>query len=246
MPYNINFDRLAIATGIATDRLKAGLSTYDAMARLFPMLEVDGHEVALYGGTALNKVYFGKRQRLSYDLDIYCYSYESTLKSLRGYGAVEVPSHTFSKGQKNSRFIFQNTRLDLWKAGGRRAERPAKRVAHDLLEYFNVLVPPVAVPTYSMEYLLANKTLTMAARAEVKDIYDTWIGLQLPRDDSKYQRYIRANAGAMGIKDYGFFIDSMMHTVRKNPGYYKDKRIDALHQPPVLAMVKDIAAALDL
>ena len=50
----------------------------------------------------------------------------------------------------------------------------------------------------------------------------------------------------MGIKDYGFFIDSMMHTVRKNPGYYKDKRIDALHQPPVLAMVKDIAAALDL
>lgn len=246
MPYDINFNELAIKTGIATDRLQNNISTYDAMAKLFPILEIEGQKTGLYGGTALNKVYYGKKQRLSYDLDIFCYSYDDTLKVLKKHGAKEVPSISLSKKHRNSRFIFQNIKLDLWEAGRRVLEEPQKREATDLLYYFNYLIPKVAIPTYSLEYLLAEKTLAMANRNELKDIYDTWTGLQILKNQTKYRKLLKAVFKKNGIPDYLHYLRMQIHVISKNFSYYKQKTIDVTYQPDLKAMIKDIEAILKL
>lgn len=246
MPYNINFDEVAMKTNIATDRLRDNINTYDAMSKLFPLLETEDQKVGLYGGTALNKVHFGKKQRLSYDLDIFCYSYKATLKVLEKNGATLVPSSTLSAKAKNSRYLFNNIRLDLWEADKKPIEEPKKRQATDLLYYFNYLISPLSVPTYSLEYLLASKTLTMAHRNELKDIYDTWIGLQLLKDEVEYRKYLKIICKKDGIEDFKHYMRSQIYLMSKSIDYYKEKRIDVLYQPSTGAMLKDISAALKL
>lgn len=246
MPYNINFDELAIMTNIATDRLQRNIETYDAMAKLFPMLETEDQQIGLYGGTALNKVYFGKKQRLSYDLDLFCYSYETTLSTLKKNGAVQIPSKVASGKGETSRFMFQGIRLDLWRVKSRPVEEPKKREATDLLYYYNYLIPKVVVPTYSLEYLLAEKTMAMANRNELKDIYDTWMGLQVLENKTKYTKFLRIISKKEGISDYKYYFGTQIYVINKSIDYYKEKKIDVLYQPNVAAMIKDISAALKL
>jgi len=246
MPYNINFDELAIKTNIATDRLQNNIKTYDAMAKLFPALETEGQKVGLYGGTALNKVYFGKKQRLSYDLDIFCYSYETTLSVLKKHGATQVLAKMAPMKIENTRFMFQDIRLDLWEVKGKPIEAPQKREATDLLYYYNYLIPKIAIPTYSLEYLLAEKTIAMADRNELKDIYDTWTGLQILKDEAKYGRLLKLVSKKRGISDYLHYLRIQTYVINKNLDYYKEKKIDVLYQPDVGAMMKDIGAALKL
>jgi hypothetical protein len=239
-----NFDEAAIRIGIASDRLREGLRTHEVMGVLFPALEVAGLEVGLYGGTALNKIYFGKRQRLSYDIDIYCVSLPGVVKAIRSLGGEQVAGVKEKFGRNERRRLrLRGVDIDLWEA--KMPEKPAKLQAVDLLQYLGYLVQPVVVPSFSLEYLLANKTIAMADRNELKDIYDTWMGLSLIRDKRKYRRYLRAVSRERGIEDYEGYIDYQISDVMlRNLGYYEKRRIDVTEVPTTERMLREIADAL--
>lgn len=246
MPLDINLDEIAIRTNIATDKLHENLGTYDAMIRLFPALEVKGQKVGLYGGTAINKIFFGKRQRLSYDLDILCYSYDDTLKVLSKMGAEKMPFAAPTTETRNARFHYMGIRLDLWEVKGRHIEEPQKREVADILYYFGYLIPKMAVPSYSLEYLLAEKTMAMMNRNELKDIYDTWMGLQILKNRALYNKYLAAISKREELPDYEHYMKAQMHTIEESIDYYKNKRIEVLYQPATSAMIKDIKEILKL
>jgi predicted nucleotidyltransferase component of viral defense system len=47
------------------------------------------------------------------------------------------------------------------------------------------------VPSYSLELLLAKKTIAMLSRMVYKDIYDMWIGLQMMKETDRYAEYLK-------------------------------------------------------
>ena len=238
-----NFDEAAIRIGIASDRLREELRTHEVMGMLFPALEVAGLEVGLFGGTALNKVYFGKRQRLSYDIDIYCASLTGAIKAIRSLGGKHAAGADEKPGRnERRRMTLGGVAIDLWKV--EMPEKPAKLQAVDLLQYLGYLVQPVVVPSFSLEYLLADKTIAMADRNELKDIYDTWMGLSLVRDRQKYRRYLRAASRKRGIEDYWSYINHQIEGVMlKNLVYYEKRRIDVTDVPATERMLREIEDA---
>lgn len=245
MPYDINIEDVAIRTNIAADKIRESIKTYAVMAKLFPLLETKGLNVGLYGGTALNKVYFGKHQRLSYDLDIYCYDYAKTMRLLEGINAKRLESPVPGR-LKPSRYLMEDIQLDISDAKGV-LEKPEKHEATDILTYFNYLIPPVVVPTYSLEYLLANKTFAMAARNELKDIYDTWFGLKILKDYRKYNTFLNRIGKQNQIEDTKHYLSHQIDgIILKNIDYYKNKKIDVLEQKPAGLMIRDIKDALSL
>ena len=246
MAYDLDLDRLALETGISSDRLSKNLATYGAMSTLFPMLEVSGCEVGLFGGTALNKIYFGKKQRLSYDLDIFARNADKALNALEKAGAKRKYSGIMPANLKTPsiRLEYGGIIIDLVEAkkGG---EEPAKRQAYDLLFYYGRLVPPVVVPSYSLEYLLAEKTVALLDRNELKDIYDTWIGIQLLKDAKKYLIYLKAVAKERKIKDIAAYADFHITDMLKNTEYYEGRRIETLSKAGPTLMLKGIRTFID-
>ena len=248
MQFDFDFEELATRMGIGEDRLRKNLATYSAMSELFPLLETTGCQVGLFGGTALNKIYFGMRQRLSYDLDIFAYSYRKTLAALGEKGAQMKFEGAFPKrkGLVSARFEYNSIILDVVDAAGI-AEKPLKLQAFDLLYYYNQLVPPVVVPSYALGYLLAEKTMALLDRNELKDIYDTWNGMKLLKDVKQYVRSLRKAAKARGIKDIGMHADFQITNMLQNVGYYAKRQIEITDKSAsTQEMLKDIKAFLDM
>ncbi len=241
MAYNINLDEFSITLGISTDRLVANLSTYGVMSEIFPVLEVEGCKAGLFGDTALNKIYFGKKQRLSYDLDIFAYSYKNAIKILLDHGAKISYSGTFPKSKTiiATRMQYKNVILDVVDAKDLK-ENPKKLQAYDLLYFYNQLVPPVVVPSYTIDYLLAEKTAAMLDRNELKDIYDTWVGTRLLNNGDSYANYLKEIARKRKIKDIVAYSDFHIHNMLSNSEYYEKKHIEVLSQPSASIMLKDI------
>ena len=244
MPVEIDFDATAIRVGIAADRLRENLRTYQVMSKIFPALETAGKEVGLYGGTALNKIYFGIRQRLSYDLDIFCASISGVRAVLESLGSTRAAVRGPRKSARG-RLMLDGIAIDMWQA--KMPEKPVKLQAIDLLHYLGFLVPPMVVPSFSLEYLLANKTITMADRNELKDIYDTWMGLKLLKDRGKYRRYLRSISRERGIRNYEYYLSYQIDQVMlKSSDYYKKKRIETAQPASTRTMLMDIKAGLEL
>lgn len=246
MPYNFDLDKLSIELGISTERLSKNIATYGAMSELFPILEVGGCEVGLFGGTALNKIYFGKLQRLSYDLDIFASSRDKTIEVLKNAGAKMkfAGNMPVNKKSPSTRLEYKEIVIDLVEAkkGG---EKPSKIQAYDLLYYYGQLVPPVVVPSYSLEYLLASKTTALLDRNELRDIYDTWMGLKLIKDIPKYAKYLKTAAKERGVKDIVTYADYSIHNMLLNIEYYGKKQIEVTNRVSPSIMLKDIKAFLD-
>ncbi len=243
MPFDFDPNEIALKTGIASDRIRNNVNTYVAMSKVFPALEAAGQDVGLYGGTALNKVYFGKRQRLSYDLDIFCRDRKAAAAALEKGGARHVKSDVAGGRGELLRMEFEGVQLDIWEVK-KWIERPAKREASDLLYYLGYLVPPVMVPTYSLEYLLAEKAVAMMDRNELKDIYDLWLGLQILKHRENFRKCLRTVARRRGIKDLKGYYAYQAATMRDGVDYYRRKAIDVVYQPPAEAMLKDVESRL--
>jgi predicted nucleotidyltransferase component of viral defense system len=206
------------------------------MPVLFNLLESSKQKVGLYGGTALNKIYFGKRQRLSYDIDLFCYDFKSTVKLLEANGAVVK-----LLADVRAEFGFNGIRLDLW-AALKIAEEPMKRQANSILSFFDYPLVSQFVPSYSLEFLLAQKIVTMSSRNLIRDIYDAWVGLELVKDRRKFERYLDKAEVKADIDARKAFKDIIM----RNPEYYKGKEVDAISSPPAEEMIKDIARMLEI
>ena len=246
MQHNLDLDKLAIELKISTDRLGKNIATYAAMSELFPALEVAGCEVGLFGGTALNKIYFGKRQRLSYDLDIFVYNYDKTMEALKKNGAKVKYSGVAPMNKKavSMKMEYRDIILDIVNA--KDEIKPMKLQAFDLLYYYDRLLPPVVVPSYPLEYLLAEKTMALLDRNELRDIYDTWTGISLLKNIEGYAKYIKKAAKARGAGDIVTYADFQIMNMLQNVSYYEKKEIEvsSIH-PNTPTMLKGIKAFLD-
>lgn len=177
-----NFDTIVSRTGISGEKLRKEIEVMEALQSLMLILTNEGEEFALYGGTALNKIYFGSKQRLSYDIDIESFSYTSTEKLLRKICGLAIPF------DKAARFTYKNVQIDLTKA--QMIEEPKLYLAKSLLNFFDYPIASVNVVSYSLEYLMARKTMALLSRMVNKDIYDAWMGFQSMKDKKKYKNYL--------------------------------------------------------
>ena len=248
MQYDIDTRQLSMTTGIGKDRLDKDIEAYVSIGRIFPFLEEKGLKVGLFGGTALNRIYFGKAQRLSYDIDVFCYSNKRTEEALKEIGAREEYARTMpaNRAAVSTRMSYGGIVLDLVDASGKYIpENPKTLRAISLLYYYKALVFPLNVPSYSLELLLAEKTFAMAERNELKDIYDMWTGIGVMKDRKRYLKYIKGSARSNGIKDAIGYIDLGMRLMLENIKYYEGRRIEATNSRSAGAMLKDIKAFID-
>ncbi|MHB1830301.1 MAG: nucleotidyl transferase AbiEii/AbiGii toxin family protein [Candidatus Micrarchaeaceae archaeon] len=248
MQYDIDTERLSMTIGIGKDRLDKDIETYVSMGKIFPFLEGKGLKVGLFGGTALNKIYFGKAQRLSYDLDIFCYSNKRTVEALKETGAKEKYTGMMpaNRAAVSTRMTYGSIVLDLVDAAGKYLpEEPKTLQAVSLLYYYRALVLPFNVPSYSLELLLAEKTFAMTERNELRDIYDVWTGMGIMKDKKLYLKYIKGSARRNGINDAIGYIDLGITLMLENVEYYGKRRIETTNARGAGAMLKDIKAFID-
>jgi len=234
-------DKIAMETGISASRVKDDLVIYSVMSELFPKFEINKQKIGLYGGTALNKIYFEKYQRLSYDIDLFSYDYKKTFDFISKLGAVLISK---SSEKERCKFRFNGVDIDVWglKSGGI-IEKPVKKELFDLFYYLGYLIPPLVVPSYSLEYLMAEKTFALADRNMLKDIYDTWRGFKIMKDKKKYKEYIE-KLGRLNSIDLFSYTVSRISFMLKNIKYYRKERIDLLYQPDPEIMLNEIKLAI--
>lgn len=221
---------ISIKTGLEVDKLEKELAVIEAITPLFTALENGGQKTGLYGGTALNKIYFDAKQRLSYDLDIFCYSFNKTVTILKKIGA-----ETRTLGNDRAGLYYKHVKLDLWSVK-KTSEDPKKHEVKSILSFFGYRIPTVMCPSYSLEFLLAKKTIAMASRNLLKDIYDVWTGFQLLKNRRLFFKYLDMAETEENLDSARIFRE----IVGKNTDYYKDKQVDTLNHPPADVMIWDI------
>jgi predicted nucleotidyltransferase component of viral defense system len=236
MPSDELLMSVSTRTGIQMEKIKKEILVLQTMPILFNLLENNKQKVGLYGGTALNKIYFGKRQRFSYDLDLLCYDYKKTIKILSDNNAKNIGLLS----DKRAEFNYNGIKLDLWSVK-KTEEQPRGLQATSLLSFFDYPVVNSFVPSYSLEYLLARKILAMASRSLIKDVYDSWLGLQLLKDRKKFEKYLNKLENIENIDCRKTFKD----TIARNTDYYKNKSVDAINAPKAEAMIKGIIQMLE-
>jgi predicted nucleotidyltransferase component of viral defense system len=234
MPYDL--EELAVKTGIKSDKLGKEIKVMGALQELTMIFGNENQKIGLYGGTALNKIYFGDRQRLSYDLDIEAFSYKKTAAVIRKVSESEVPFH------KTARFIYKEVQIDFTSAIG--MEEPVLCKASSLLSNFGYPIATVNVPSYSLEYLMARKTMALLSRMLNKDIYDAWMGLNIMKDAKKYKLYVKKLVKKENA-DLNHLI-AQLNFYSKNK-FIKDTAtdIEALRVPMPSLMVTDILNKLE-
>lgn len=178
---------------------------------------------------ALNKIYFGERQRLSCDLDIERFD---LVKAKKLIGSISEQSVQFKKA---ARFIYKGVQIGLTKAI--EMEKPKIMNAKSLLNFFWYPIASVNVPSYSLELLMAKKAMALLSRMVNKDIYDSWTGLKLMSDKKKFSKYLELLSVEQDLD-----IPYMLMQLRfySNGGFIKDMSIDALNYPSSKIMVNDI------
>lgn len=155
---------------------------------------ISGH-IAFKGGTALSKVYFPSRWRLSEDLD-FTFTDEAVLADMVN-GLDEVPrivekasgiamalrSKPFTNpNYVQTRFQFtgpisRNTvKIEFSKEGF--IGEVVQKTVPQVFDY-----PSFAVRVYSLENILAEKMRTLIERGKVKDYYDVWKMLKVEKFD---------------------------------------------------------------
>ena len=234
MEYNI--DEIGLKTGINPDKINKEIQVMNAIRNLTILFGNSMQKFGLYGGTAINKIYFGEKQRLSYDLDIEAYTYMKTKQVLTNVSSV---TSSFSKA---NRFTYKNVQVDLTKATG--FEMPKLYTATSLLSFFNYPIAEVVVQSYSLEYLLARKTLALLSRVVDKDIYDTWMGLNMIKDIEKYKHYLKKFT-QQGHTNSRYLINQLEYYL--DNGIIKNERakIEVLMIPNLRLMTKDILSKFE-
>ncbi len=92
--------------------------------------------------------------------------------------------------------------------------------------------------------LIAEKTIAMADRNMLKDIYDLWRGFKTMKEPKKYKTYLEI-AGERQDIDVFSYIPTQVAFMRKNLAYYKKETIDVQYQPPIDIMLNEIEKELE-
>jgi predicted nucleotidyltransferase component of viral defense system len=199
-----NLARISTAAGLPLQSLEKELRLFEFMPKFFHLLEENRIKAALYGGTALNKGYFGERQRFSKDIDIYlpsrgfrgrCDKVDGLLRSLKGY---EIKKIHQSKETVAWSIGYGDEAWEslLIEARRQRTKEKAKNIElHSLLEFSGIPVLPIYVPSYSFEYLVAEKIIALGRRTLGKDIYDAHLALGMKPNAKLVLSHIRKITG---------------------------------------------------
>ncbi len=233
MPYDLA--DVSLKTGITQEKLQKEVAGMVALQELAALFASERQKVALYGGTALNKIYFGKDQRISYDLDIESFAFERSISLMQRVCDSKV-SHI-----KAARFVYKGVVVDLTKA--RRIEEPSLRRVESLLGFFNYPMGSLLVPSYSLELLLARKTTALLSRLVPKDVYDTWMGLKLLKGEKLYRSYVLkiAKAERMNLQ---YLIGQLKYFYKSGDMRYEPESIDVIRTVNFKIMIGDVILRL--
>ena len=225
-----------LKTGIDRSFLEKDIAILNALPKIFMVLRNNGISAALYGGTALNKIYYRERQRLSYDINLLCYDYEKT----QDYFKRNFKSEFL--GKNRSFFDFEGVRVDISPIKFN-FEKPQEVEAKSLLSFFGYPLTSVVVPSYSLEYLLSLKILALVSRAQLKDIYDSWMGLNLIGDYKRLKSYL-TKIERTEETDFMVLFDEIL---RSKEYYAKGtESIEITQKTDTELMLKDIKTKLEL
>ncbi len=233
MPYDLA--EVSLKTGITQEKLQKEVSNMVALQELTALFASEGQKVALYGGTALNKIYFGNDQRISYDLDIESFAFDKSVSLLKRVSDGEV-SHI-----KAARFVYKGVQIDLTKA--RKMEEPSLRKVESILGFFNYPMGSLLVPSYSLEFLLARKTTALLSRMVAKDVYDAWMGLKILKNEKLYKSYVFkvAKADKMNLH---YHIGQLNYFYKSGDMKYEPESIDVSRPVDFKIMIGDIILRL--
>ncbi len=134
----------------------------------------------LVGGTAINLVYFGKMQRLSYDIDLET----KNRKKLREIFSQKYKKIAFTK--RMDVFEKDGIKLDIMDYLG------GKVVEKNVESLFTLVGIPMylKVKTLEFEELLARKFIALSNRGTAKDLYDCYVGVLREHDLKKVKSAI--------------------------------------------------------
>lgn len=191
---------LSSRTGLSSMNIEKEWRLFEFIPVLFNKLEERGIKAVLYGGTALNKGYFGERQRFSKDIDIYLSSrnFKNTCLTIErlliGIGRYEVERIHLNNESAAWSIKYGKGKTDDILIEARKSPcrlKPVKIELHSILEYSGASVMSILVPSLPLEWLLAGKIIALSRRAIGKDIYDVEMGLKLKPKKNEIKKIIR-------------------------------------------------------
>lgn len=164
-----------------------GLAVYDAEREIKNIkaliyCEKNGifDSLYLFDGTAINKIYFGKYQRISEDLDLMYDSYTD-----------KIDEDKINIFRNNEDILVDIVEHKMF-------ESPKIHEARSLFYYYGANGATAKIRSFSLEYLLAMKTLVFLGRRHVeeKDIFDIYNGfgfgkVKLSPNIEKYKNAFR-------------------------------------------------------
>lgn len=178
---------IAIRHGLPLQFVVKEYHVFDVLGQIAGSASKNNAELIFKGGTALSKVYFGKAQRFSEDID---FDLDADIKTVMQI-AKEIAK--FVEGYEITEFRKVHNTVQFYcnyenKLGGKdhvRVDISSKRIitskppnAKGATSEF-VQSTVMGVRVYEFEDLMARKMNALSDRTEGKDVYDVYVGLPL-------------------------------------------------------------------
>lgn len=209
---NSEINLLVGTTGINDTYIKYDLELSNFISLFFSVIKDNNLDLILHGGTALNRGFFGEKQRLSVDIDLETKSNKKIIinkiiNALKNKGITsEVPANingliiAHTKNESRIRIEISERKFDV------------KTQKIDLIPLTNYLqftsLITYDVISYPLEYLMARKLNALSRRLIYKDIYDTYIGLNIIKE-GPFKKYVK-----LIEKEYNF-VEAAVYYLKK-------------------------------
>ncbi len=218
-----NFDeyirRFVGGSGISDTYIKYDLALTSFISFFFSIVKDSKLDVVLYGGTALNRGFFGEKQRLSVDIDLETRSNRKALVSkIANLFKERKVDSTIPKNSEGLIVVnWENGKKIRIEITGQKFRVDEKSI--DLIPLSNYLNLPTAITynvrSYTLEYLMARKLYALSRRLIYKDMYDAYIGLGMVKK-REFKKYVGMVGG-----DYDI-VAATLHYLKKGQFDAKD------------------------
>lgn len=153
---------MSLKTGINPERIG---KSYDLLVAMNSLYNSFGDKIILFGGTALNLFYFGKKQRLSYDIDIKSRNTAFVYSKLKKEHE-ELPKSDIFYRFRTKEGIMIDLSRNYYKI------KPEKLKANSIFDVTDNKLFDTWFYVYPFEVLFADKILALARRGTARDLYD--------------------------------------------------------------------------